>query len=239
MAIFRPTEVTEKGLALLAKVLAGRCKLRFTLIQAGDGVWDEDVVELTSIVNHRLDGRIVSVREMGVFTEIRAMIDNSTLTEFMEFREIALLAEDPDEGEITFAYSSAEHPSPIGAWNGTWLHEEEFTINVYTANATNIKATITPVAFASQVKYSNILSGLNAENTQDAIDELSRTIKNQSSIIISDEEPTEPSQIWLKPHGGAISNNTGSGITLNISGAHVGDSPPTDTGNIWFETIEV
>jgi len=173
MAIFSNSEVTGKGHALLSKVLAGVCELKFTIAQAGDGHFNGDVLDLTELVNHRLDGRIVHVREMGKFTELDCIITNQHLAAFMEFREIGIGANDPDEGNILFAYANAgSNASPMGPFNGVWLHEEQFTIRVYTANATNIQAEITPSAFATEVVYNNAVSGLSAINAQDAIDEL-------------------------------------------------------------------
>ena len=188
MAIFNPSEVTGAGHALLAQVLAGTCKLRFTAVQAGDGHFSGDVMDLTELVNYRIDGRIVSVREIGAFAELDCIITNEHLDAFMEFREVGIRArgvmpgENPDDEEevaaldetgILFAYTNAGNfASPMGPFNGVWLHEELFTIRVYTANTTDISAAITPTSFASEILYSNILSGLNAKNVQDAIDEL-------------------------------------------------------------------
>lgn len=194
MAIFSDSQLTAKGHALLSKVLAGRTEFVFSKFKAGDGYFDfetQEVLDLTKLVNFRLDGRVVGVHERGTFTEVECVLTNEHLTEFMEFREIGLMANDPDEGEILFAYANAgDFASPIGPFNGAWLHEEIFTMRVYTANATNIKAEITPTAFATEIRYSNLSSGLKATNVQQAIDELLVKINEVSAIItINPEEP--------------------------------------------------
>jgi len=183
MAIFSNSELTRDGHALLTRVLAGECRLKFTLIQAGDGHYDGDVMDLIELVSWRLDGRILEVTEMGRFTQLRCIITNQLLTEFMEFREVGIRATGilpndtsvPDLGEIgiLFAYANAgDNPGPIGPFNGVWLHEEDFTMRVFTANATNISAEIVPSAFSSEIQYDNSISGLESNNLQGAVDEL-------------------------------------------------------------------
>lgn len=175
MSIFNSNKLTNQGRALLAKVLAGRTKLNFTIMQAGDGHFDGDVLDLTELVSWRLNGEIVGSRDNDVepFTELDCFFTNETLTEMMEFREVGILAEDPDDGEILFCYTNAgNNASPIGAFNGIWLHEEFFTIRIYTANAENIRAEISTTAFATQTIFDNRISGLESTRVQGAIDEL-------------------------------------------------------------------
>jgi len=190
MAIFSATKVTAQGHALLAKVLAGETKFNFDIVQAGDGEFDGDVLELTELVNHRLDGRIVGVREMGTFTELECIITNQNLTEFMQFREFGIRADDPDLGSILFAYANAgDNGSPMGPFNGVWLHEERFTVRVYTANATNITATIVQSYFATEIVFDNTGSGLSAENVQDAIRELAQLLNTHIDETVFANEP--------------------------------------------------
>ena len=199
MSNFEKNKVTGNGHALLSKVLSGKCRLHFTRIQAGDGYFDGDVMQLSELVNFRLEGRITNVREMGIFTEVSVIITNQNLTEFMEFREVGLWATGilkdgtyhPELGEngILFAYANARNnPSPIGPFNGVWLHEEDFTMRVFTANATNITGEIVLSAFASEVAFDNTGMSLSADNMQSAIEELSEgiTTSNKEMQVLHD-----------------------------------------------------
>ena len=197
---FSPTKVTALGHALIAKVLAGRAKFNFDIVQAGDGRFDGDPAALTGLVSPRIDGRIVDVREMGKFTEIEGVISNSGLTEFMEFREFGVRADDPDLGSVLFAYSNAgDAPSPIGPFNGAWLHEERFVVRVFTANATDITATIAQAAFATEIAFIGKGTGLKAENMQDAMRELAKMLGAHI-----DETP-----LTAAPHGIRLNKETG------------------------------
>jgi len=190
MAIFSATKVTAQGHALIAKVLAGETNFNFDIVQAGDGEFDGDVMDLTELVSHRLDGRIVDVREMGTFTELECIITNQNLTAFMEFREFGIRADDPDLGSILFAYANAgDNASPMGQFNGVWLQEERFTVRVFTANATNITATIVASAFASEITFINTGTGLMAENLQEAIRELAQMFNAHIDETVFANEP--------------------------------------------------
>ena len=197
---FSPTKVTALGHALIAKVLTGKAKFNFDIVQAGDGRFDGDPLTLTSLVSPRIDGRIVDVREMGKFTELEGTFSNSGLREPMMFSEFGVRADDPDLGSILFAYSSAgDMPSPIGAFNGVWLHEERFVIRVFTANATDITATIVEAAFATEIAFINRGTGLSAENVQDAIRELAKMFNTH----------IEETPVTGAPHGIRFCKETG------------------------------
>jgi hypothetical protein len=178
MAIFKNTQITEKGHALLVKVLSKVCELDFTKMQAGDGeidVNETDVFRLTGLINPRYDGIVVSATPKGKFSEVYCYFNNEGLTEILIFRELGIFANDPDEGEILYAYANAgEYPDPIGPYDKdiAWLHEEQIYVDVYTANAANVNAILVPSSFAVQAAYDNRKSGMQAENVQDAIDEL-------------------------------------------------------------------
>ena len=184
---FSPTKVTALGHALIAKVLAGKAKFNFSKVQAGDGRFDGDPTALTALVSPRIDGRIVDVREMGKFAELEGIFSNGRLTEFMEFREFGIIADDPDIGSILFAYSNAgDMPSPIGPFNGVWLHEERFVVRVFTANATDITATIVEAAFATEITFINNGTWLTSKTVHGAILELAKMTGSHVSETLAD-----------------------------------------------------
>ena len=167
--------VTTKGQALIHKVHAGRTGFNFTLFQAGDGHCGGNTEELAKLVSHRIDGKILHVQEMGKFTQFTCKITNQHLAEYMTLREVGIWADDPDEVSILYAYADlSEYPGTIGPFNGRWLHEEIIKLRVFTANATNITATIEATGFASEIEFINSETGLSATNVQDALVELTR-----------------------------------------------------------------
>jgi len=236
MAIFNATKVTALGHGLIAKVLAGETKFNFDIVQAGDGNFDGDVLGLTELVSHRLDGRIVDVREMGTFTELECIITNQNLNAFMDFREFGIRADDPDLGSILFAYANAgDNASPMGPFNGVWLHEERFTVRVFTANATNITATIVQSAFATEIAFINNGTGLSAQNVQDAIRELAQMIGTHIKDYVFTESPhgirynqeTGALEVydgngWVQVTGG--NNNGGNNGNANMGTARFGSA---------------
>lgn len=218
MAIFSETKVTKQGKALIAKVLSGQTKFNFDIVQAGDGHFDannENPEDLTELINHRLNGRIVDVREMGEFTEVECIITNQYLTSFMEFREFGIRADDPEHGSILFAYANAgDNASPIGPFNGVWLHEFRLVVRVHTANATNITATITASAFASEITFINKDTGLISENIQGAIRELAEMLMTHIKESVCSNEPHN---IRFNAETGILEVNNGDGW-LEVAG---------------------
>ena len=209
MAQFNDSQVTEKGHHLLAKVLSKRTSLDFTKIKAGDGYFEGDIWELTEIISPKLNGKILSVKPNGRVTEVEGLLTNETLTEYFTFRELGIYARDPEEGEILFAYTNASDKADyMAAYNGQWLAEEHFTIQVYTANASNITAQFIHTSVAGEIAYDNRTSGMAAVNVQDAINELKEA--GNSSIHVSVSEPSnwKSGEWWYKVVGEREIDNT-------------------------------
>ena len=100
---------TDKGLSLIAKVIAREIPLKFVRVAAGDGYLPDGVRphEMTALVNHITDLPICSKDDGGGVAVIRCYQSSKGLTEPYDSREIGLFAEDPDEGEILYAYFNA------------------------------------------------------------------------------------------------------------------------------------
>ncbi len=169
----KTTFITKKGHDLLSKVLSGE-QLRFTKAVAGDGV-AENLQDVEDIISPKLTGRIVSAipKPREHYTVITVIFTNETVEHFFQFREMAVYAMDPDEGEIAFCYAKAgDRAGFIEEYNGQWYTEDIIDVQVYTANATNIIADIVRTEWALEIGYDNSKSKLTANNLQAAVDEL-------------------------------------------------------------------
>jgi len=111
---------TDKGLALLTKIIARGFPLRFTRAAAGDGYLPEDAdpYKVEDLVNRVIDLPICSKVDGGGVAVVRCYQTSKGLAEPYVSREIGLYAEDPDEGEILYAYHNAgDRPDFIPAEN--------------------------------------------------------------------------------------------------------------------------
>lgn len=112
MANFNPAIITEKGINLLAKV--GETTIEFTRAATGDGAYTNEEVlsERTSLKAQKQEFPISSVSVLDESTVyLRFIISNSQNAVNLEngyyIKEVGIFANDPDEGEILYAITTA------------------------------------------------------------------------------------------------------------------------------------
>ena len=99
--------VTNIGHALLAKAQSG-VSIQFTRFSMGKG-WlpsGQDIEDVTAMVDH-VRWLPYAVKVSGTVAAVSAQITNQGVTSNVEFRELGLFANDPDKGEILYAYANA------------------------------------------------------------------------------------------------------------------------------------
>ena len=140
MAEWSNAIMTDVGNALQAKVNAGQTKLTFTKIKVGSGVNATNPLALTDVIVKR-EGKIVSVD---------TFITNSGITEAFRMSEIGLFANDPDKGEILYAYLTDPEPDRIPAEGGAVVVSQELTIGMMFSNTGNVSLTVNMGALVNQ-----------------------------------------------------------------------------------------
>jgi hypothetical protein len=101
--------ITDKGQALLLKVAAGTT-LHFTKFEIGSGsVSGADAIPpMTGLVAKVADMPISSVKRAdGATVQVSGAFSGAATASDFYFREIGLYAQDPNDGEILFAYGNA------------------------------------------------------------------------------------------------------------------------------------
>ncbi len=138
------TLLTAKGRALQAKVEAG-ATMSITKFKIGDGTIGsgQTVDALTDLLAPKKNLGISSLTplESGV-CKITAVVTNAGLTAGFYVRELGIFAQDPDLGEILYAYTADGSPDYLPAEGGTVAVAEELVVQLAFSNAANIKATI-------------------------------------------------------------------------------------------------
>ena len=131
--------LTEKGNALIGKLLASEGTLKFTKVTAGDGSIPsgKSPEGMTELGNYVTDGLIASV-------------SSSATAQGFSCTELGLWAEDPDEGDILYAYLYLQqHPEWIRADADAVNKLATFTIVTIVKNVALVTAVINPEAFAT------------------------------------------------------------------------------------------
>ncbi len=105
MAEFSKLVITEKGQALIAKMIAGSSEIEFTKVCASSTTYTEDALEaLTALSNIKQSSLISKItRTNDVAIQVETSFTNTELTEGYYIKALGLYASDPDEGEILYA----------------------------------------------------------------------------------------------------------------------------------------
>ena len=190
MAINR-TSITKTGKALMSRMLSEKKTLMFTRLAIGDGTIasDQKLSDLTAMSHEVLSIPVQKYEWNKKDAVILTGQYNSTdFTDTVQYRELAVFADDPDSGEILFCYGYADQPDellPNGSVGGL---EKVIRAVIPLSENVNVAAYIqadTAISFADysdlirKVDYSYNLSTEN-QNRLDALEP--RVRKNEIDI---------------------------------------------------------
>jgi hypothetical protein len=186
MGNFSDAVLTEKGLALCAKVQSGRCRIEFTKAATGDGDYadNEVIVTRTELKSKKQEFLISSMSVANESTSVlRFIVTNHTneydLQHGYYIKEVGIYATDPDEGEILYALGTAKRDEwdYMAAYNGLIpsTNTMDFYTEVSNASEVIIKANSGAYALASD------LEDLKVEVTEIKVS-LAKVMKQLSSL---------------------------------------------------------
>lgn len=105
MAEFSKLVITNKGQALIAKMIAGEGNIDFTKISTSSTQYEVDDLEaltaLTGVKQTSLISKVTRTNDVAI--KVEAAFTNTDLTAGYYMRTLGLYAVDPDEGEILYA----------------------------------------------------------------------------------------------------------------------------------------
>lgn len=100
------------GIALIAKVLAGKCEMQYTRVAFGSGYMTEgqNPKELTEVAGYVMDGKIANITNpVNGECQVTVQINSDDVEEGFYCTGILLYASDPDEGEVPYTYLVLEN----------------------------------------------------------------------------------------------------------------------------------
>lgn len=238
MAIFNNMAITNKGQALYAKAQAG-LELHFTKIMVGSGQLEtRNPMTLTELIEPKFDIGIQSITpntELKTAT-ISGTINNSEVTEAVYICEIGLFADDPDEGEILYAYGSAgtygDYYAPATQGAYSWNYQ----INAAIGNAANVTVELSNLAYDYGVISTNStlvkITGGNQKEINKSIDSALQNLSNnkadkkelQTVSEKVDNIDLSASKVNLSAISGMSSKNVQDGIAELFQSASNGKS---------------
>ena len=142
MAEWSNVTMTDVGADLQAKVNAGKTKLTFTKIKVGSGVNATNPLALTDVISSKWETTNFVVKQEGKIVSVDTFITNTGIHEAFRMAEIGLFAQDPDKGEILYAYLTDPEPDRMPAEGGSVVVSQELTIGMVFSNTGNVSLTV-------------------------------------------------------------------------------------------------
>lgn len=151
MAEFRPMVITNKGQALIAKMMSGSGKIEFTKISISETAYsDAQILAMTSIGGVKQTTLVSRVTKTGnAAVQVEGAVTNDALTTGYYMKTIALHAKDPDDGEIVYAACGASVPGWMPPFNGVSTSGAFLKLITTVSNADDVTIEVDPAAVAT------------------------------------------------------------------------------------------
>lgn len=152
MAEFSKLVITNKGQALLAKMIAGSGNIEFTKISASSTTYTDAQLEgLTSLSNVKQTSLISKVtRTNEVAIKVETAFTNTELTAGYYMKALGLYAVDPDEGEILYAVTRETSGNCyMPAYNGITVSGAYVQLVTTVGNADSVSLEVDQAAVAT------------------------------------------------------------------------------------------
>lgn len=144
--------LTNKGTALVAKLLASEAELKFVKATLGDGDIPDGVAPegMTDLGHYVMDGVLSSITHIGDEVNIGVQVNSENITQDFYVSELGLWATDPDEGTILYAYLYiGNHPEYLRTFGESVRKIANFNLVTIVSGVQLVSATIDPNAFVT------------------------------------------------------------------------------------------
>lgn len=238
MAEFKQLIITNKGQALMAKMLAGAGNVQFTKIAVSDTTYtDAQLPSLTSLSSVKQTALISKVlRTNSVAVQVEGAVTNTNLSTGYYMRTIGLYALDPDDGEILYAVTNASVAGYMPPYNGLTVSGAYFKLVTTVSNASSVSLNVDAAAVATigdiqtlEAEISDLQAFVGYTDTD--IVGVEVDFKNKAFTRLAGAVNRTPGAAFdnIKAFGGRRRCNvTDSGVVV----AYYGDAAYTETGKL-------
>ena len=143
--------ITNKGQALMAKLMQGTGTCDFTNIRLSSQVYtDAQIPALTSLANVKQTAPVTKKTVVNTTSiQIEGAVDNTQLAAGYNINTIGIYATDPDDGEILYAAARAITPGYMPPYNGITVSGGVFKFVVTVGASSQVTLTVDPAGYAS------------------------------------------------------------------------------------------
>ena len=141
------TVITKNGMRLLTKLIAAKSVLNFTRVEIGTGILPKgfDPASMVGLVQYKMNGMITRCKAEDDIAQLTMQVSSAGVETGFTMTELGVYAEDPDKGEILYAYlDMADDPQYIYAEGGEAQKFLDITLDIAIDGATKITAFINP-----------------------------------------------------------------------------------------------
>jgi len=152
MAEFSKLVITNKGQALLAKMIAGEGSVEFTKVSASSTAYTdaqlEGLASLSNVKQTSLISKVTRTNEVAI--KVEAAFTNTELTAGYYMKALGLYAVDPDAGEILYAVTRETSGNCyMPAYNGITVSGAYVQLVTTVGNAENVSLEVDQAAVAT------------------------------------------------------------------------------------------
>ena len=152
MAEFSKLVITNKGQALLAKMIAGSGNIEFTKVSASSTAYTdaqlEGLASLSNVKQTSLISKVTRTNEVAI--KVEAAFTNTELTAGYYMKALGLYAVDPDDGEILYAVTRETSGNCyMPAYNGITVSGAYVQLVTTVGNAENVSLEVDQAAVAT------------------------------------------------------------------------------------------
>lgn len=155
------------GVALLGKILAGRCGMKYTRAAVGKGAIPDDMTPktMTGCADYVMDAKIAAVTNpVDGECQVTVQIKSDDVETGFYLTNIVLFAEDPDEGDVPYTYLSLENePEWIRPASSIVGKLATFDLIAAVGDVDKVAAVIDPEAIATVGQVQQMIVDHNAD----------------------------------------------------------------------------
>ena len=182
------------GIALIAKVLAGRCAMKYTRVAVGKGNIPDDKTPktMTEPADYVMDAVIAGITNpVDGECQVTVQINSANVDKGFYCTAVVLYAEDPDEGEVPYTYLVLEN-EPEWIRPASSIVGKLATIDLIAAvgDVDTVTAAIDPEAIATVAAVNDLLQRHNI--SIHALREEGDPFRHRSERVKEDFYPRPP-----------------------------------------------
>lgn len=143
---------TNKGLALISKLMAQKGALKITRVSVGDGTPPGNPATLTNLVHKVQDATLEGVTNpQNGEAKIQITVSSIGVHQGYFIREIGVFAQDPEDGEVLYAYAGfADNPQWIRPEGEAITNVVTYDINTIIDRVQSVQVVVDPSSFATK-----------------------------------------------------------------------------------------